>query len=140
MIVVDASLATKWLLVEADSDAALGFLKTYEARVCAPDLLALEVSRALVTAANMRRIENVQARGLLQTWLHTVAEERIALHPTLRYLGRGADIALDLGHPLPDCIYLAMAIELDCPLATADRKFAEKATPVYDRIELVGTA
>lgn len=140
MIVVDASLATKWLLIEADSDAALHFLEAHEAHVCAPDLLAVEVSRALVTAANMRRIYNSQARDLLRTWLQTIEEERIPLRPAVAYLERAADIALDLGHPLADCIYLAMAIDLDCPLATADRKFMIKATPVHDRIDLIGAA
>ncbi len=35
--------------------------------------------------------------------------------------------ALDLGHPLPDCVYLACAVMNDAILVTDDRKFLEKA-------------
>lgn len=37
------------------------------------------------------------------------------------------DIALDLGHPFPDCVYLACAIMNNATLVTDDRKFLEKA-------------
>jgi predicted nucleic acid-binding protein len=37
------------------------------------------------------------------------------------------DIALALGHPFPDCVYLACAVMASATLVTDDRKFLEKA-------------
>ncbi len=138
MIVVDASVAAKWLLAEADSEIALSILERHEGQLSAPDLLAIEVSRALVTAANMRRIDRDRALSGLRLWLRIVDGKQIALHPSTPCLGAGAEIALDLGHPLPDCIYLALAMELGCPLVTADRKFAPRASTIYDRVLILG--
>lgn len=54
MIVVDASLATKWFVHEAYSDQAEALLLDRERELCGPDILAAEVCRALVAAANFR--------------------------------------------------------------------------------------
>lgn len=42
MIVVDASLATKWFLNEADSDRARRFLNDKQGQLCGPDVLAID--------------------------------------------------------------------------------------------------
>ena len=100
--------------------------------------MAIEVSRALVAAANARRIDISTARAAIAIWLESIANEAVTLHPSdPRLIQRGVDIALDLGHPLADCIYLALAIELDCDLATCDAKFQAKATSLYPRVKLL---
>ena len=53
-------------------------------------------------------------------------------------LATAAGLAVDLGHPLKDCIYLALAIELECELVTADARFAEKAKGVWDKVRVLG--
>ena len=52
-------------------------------------------------------------------------------------LHRAALIALTLGHPLADCIYLSLARELRCGLATCDGKFVERAVRLYPEIRLL---
>lgn len=140
MIVVDASVAAKWLLAEADSDIAFDFLDRHQSALTAPDLLAVEVSRALVTATNMQRIDRNAAVSRLQFWLKILDEGQIALHSSIAHLTTASDLAIDLGHPLPDCIYLALAQQLNCPLVTADGKFAARAISVYDRIVMLSDA
>ena len=51
---------------------------------------------------------------------------------------KAANLAIDIGHPLKDCIYLALAMELGCPLVTCDTKFATKAHEVYAGVQVLG--
>lgn len=52
---------------------------------------------------------------------------------------QASDVALRLGHPFVDCIYLALAVELHCDLVTADRAFFAKAAGEFDRVRLLST-
>ncbi|WP_353203613.1 type II toxin-antitoxin system VapC family toxin [Sphingomonas sp.] len=138
MIVVDASLAVKWFLTEPDSNLALDLLERAEPDLCGPHFLGQEVCRALVAAANARRVEAVTARSAIRVWLARIESGQMPLHPVdWRMVQRATNIAIDLGHPLADCIYLALAIELDCELATCDAKFQAKASAVYPRVRLL---
>jgi predicted nucleic acid-binding protein len=47
-------------------------------------------------------------------------------------------LAIDIGHPLKDCVYLVLAMELDCELVTCDARFAKKAKDVWDRVRVFG--
>ena len=138
MIVVDASLATKWFVAEADSDRAVAFLRDRESALCGPDILATEVCQALVAAANSRRMTGSAVHTAIDVWLDKLESCDLPLHATgLPRTRRGADLAIDLGHPLADCIYLALAIDLDCDLVTCDAKFRDKAVPRYPCIRLL---
>lgn len=138
MIVVDASVATKWHLVESDSNLALAFLEQRQVSLCGPDVLAVEVCRALVTAASARRMDRHTAEEAITEWLGSIDRGEVILHSIgPRLLGHAVEIALDLGHPLTDCIYLALAIDLDAQLVTSDVKFARKALRTYPLVKLL---
>ena len=62
MIVVDASLAVKWFLTEAGSDAASAVLAMRARSLAAPDLIIVEVAAALVRRANMDKREADEMR------------------------------------------------------------------------------
>ncbi len=138
MIVVDASLAVKWVLAEPDSPAALRFLAARAPELTAPDLLFVEVGSALVRKANIDVSLRETMRGQLEEWSvawrnHFVRAARTDPVAILR----AGHIAMDLGHPLKDCVYLALAIELGCDLATCDVKFAAKALAVWPGVRLL---
>ncbi len=138
MIIVDASVAVKWFIDELDSDLALDFLDRFDAEVAGPDFLAIEVSRALVAAVNARRIDADQGRTALREWLAAIAEQRIALLPVdVGIIDRGVEIALDLGHPLSDCLYLALAVDHDVDLVTCDARFHTRAAAFHPRVRLL---
>jgi predicted nucleic acid-binding protein len=136
IVVVDASLAAKWMLWEADSRDALRFLYHQGRDLRGPDLLFTEVAAAIVARANARKDIAADALEALRKW--TVAWGAQVVRPhrvTQRRLFEAGKLAVTLGHPLKDCIYLALAIELSCPLATCDRKLVRKAASLYPDVK-----
>lgn len=67
----------------------------------------------------------------------------IAVPATMRQLApAAARLAVDLDHPVYDCFYLALAIQEQYPVVTADKRFhdAVKAHPyLADRISHVSS-
>ena len=46
-------------------------------------------------------------------------------------------LATKLKHPLPDCLYLAVAIRAGAELVTADRPFHDRARKLYKQISML---
>ncbi|OYU14757.1 MAG: hypothetical protein CFE37_09085 [Alphaproteobacteria bacterium PA4] len=138
MIVVDASLAAKWLLWEADSQAALQFLGRHRDEICGPDILFVEVASAIVRRGNMDKRLGEDALRALDKWTQSWRDHAVRPYPvTPQRLFDAGKLALALGHQIYDCLYLALAIELDGELVTCDIKFAEKAIGVWPRVRLL---
>ena len=126
MIVVDASVADKWLLPEP-GDAAAQELLANEERLVAPSLIRTEVAAALARRARFREIEPHDAETAMGLWLQTLRDGVIGLAADDADLVTALGLAMELSHPLQDCLYLALAERLGAPLVTADKKFAVKA-------------
>jgi len=138
MIVVDASLAVKWLFREADSELALHFLKQQKGELAAPDLIYIEVAGVVVRRGNENKPDRQSALRAIETWTRVYAGQVVKpFDTTPNRLRNAGHIALRIGHPLKDCVYLALARELDAELATCDRKLREKALPLYPNIKLL---
>lgn len=138
MIVVDASLAAKWILWEGDSPAALGLLAANRVALCGPDLLFVEVASAIVRRANENKALAADALLALEKWTvvwsgHAVRTHRV----TQARLFAAGRLALELGHQICDCVYLALAMEIGAELATCDVKFAGKARRIWPDIRLL---
>lgn len=135
MIVVDASLAVKWFRAESFSLEASHVYETNAGEILAPDLFAVEVASALVRNANTVKAARGVTEESLSEFAAMIGNESIRLirldAPQLR---NATAVALELGHPLKDCIYLALAMELGCDLVTCDARFAAKAKGVWDRV------
>ncbi|MFN3389220.1 MAG: type II toxin-antitoxin system VapC family toxin [Allosphingosinicella sp.] len=138
MIVVDASLAAKWILWEVDTPAALGFLRAHAKRLAAPDLAFVEVAGAIVRRGNMDKTLKGEALLSLRRWSATWASQAVKAYPVTesRLLG-ASSLALQLGTPLKDCLYLQLAMELECDLATCDVRFRDKAAGLYPGVKLL---
>jgi predicted nucleic acid-binding protein len=138
MIVVDASLAAKWILNEADSPAALNFLFKHGRDLSGPELIFIEVASAIVRRGNEGTVDRKDALRALDKWTIAWSDHVIKrFETTQRRLFNASALALELGHPLKDCIYLGLAVELDCELATCDAKFAEKAVVRHPAVRLL---
>ena len=135
-LVVDASIAFKWLVTEADSEAAVSLLENHT--IVAPDVLLAECRNAALTHVRRGTISIEQAKQAERDL------EALQLHilPSVPLLTHAFTLALDLGHPIYDCIYLAAAITTDRIFVTADEKFAAKAQRSIkgsDRIRLLAS-
>jgi predicted nucleic acid-binding protein len=134
MIVIDASLAVKWFLVEADSSDANRFLSDFAGQIAAPDLIGIEVASALVRRADSIKAEASDMAVLVDKWAALLTQPAIRLYRgSPRRTREAARLAIELGHPLKDCIYLALARELDCDFVTCDARFAVKGSLIYPR-------
>jgi predicted nucleic acid-binding protein len=117
-MIVDASVALKWVAPEHDSAAALGIIA--RGHLLAPDLLAVEAANALSVRVRRREFTAVEARSALADLL-TVPVAYVADHALAP---AALSLAADLGHPAYDCMYLALALDRAGFVVTADRRFA----------------
>ncbi len=116
VLVVDASIAVKWVVEEDGTAAALALRD--RGRLIAPELLVPECANILWKKT--QRSELSKAQALLATRLLQRAD--IELVPTRVLLASATEIAIDLNHPAYDAVYLALAVARECRLVTADAR------------------
>lgn len=139
MTVIDASLAVKWYLAEPLSEQAVDLLLAESPRITVPDTFCVEVASTLVREANIDKTRLADARNSLTRFKVLCEGGGVrAVRTTSAALDTAANLAIDIGHPLKDCIYLALAMELGCDLVTCDTRFAAKAKGVWDRVRVLG--
>jgi predicted nucleic acid-binding protein len=135
-LVVDASVATKWVVPEEDSELADALL-TSKARLHAPAFVAMEVANALCLKMRRGELDDAKARASL---------EHLRKIPLAGWQGEEPlpdtlSLAKEFDHAVYDCAYLALALRLDAVYVTADRRFWQKARakPRFrDRVVLLG--
>ena len=116
-IVIDASVAVKWVLDEPESRAAVA-LRDQE--LIAPALLLAEAANVLWRHARIGEITNDEVAALFSE-LRNAPVASIPIEPHLR---AALELATEIGHPVHDCIYLALALHRRTHMVTADRRFA----------------
>ncbi|MDA0664720.1 MAG: type II toxin-antitoxin system VapC family toxin [Proteobacteria bacterium] len=122
--VVDASVAVKWVVNEPYSDQAAALLAGNRV-LCAPEMIYAETANALWAMARRGDF----GRDSLRDALDLLLEAPIAIPATMRQLApAAARLALDLDHPAYDCFYLALALQEQRPMVTADRRFYAKVS------------
>ena len=125
---VDTSVALKWVLErgEADVRQAQNLLEAFSRNECvltAPDLLLVEFANVLVVA---HRREPERAREALDL----LSDTGIRILPLRRSaLNRAVGLAAGLRATVYDCYFLALAIESEAILVTADDVFLRRARP-----------
>jgi len=138
VIVFDASVALKWYFDEPGGDSAKAELVRYGGEIAVPGVFLVEVTAALVRRANMDKLQRKAMNDALHHFLTLITERFIVVGETdFDEMARAAGIALDLGHPLKDCLYLAHTMKMGCDLLTSDRKFAAKAQSIWPRIRIL---
>jgi predicted nucleic acid-binding protein len=135
-MVVDASVVVKWFAPEPGEAAARAVLED-PGQLWAPALARVEVAAALVKKAQRGEMPRDACSKALDLWRRTLSADRIVLIPDEMDLEAGSSIALDLSHPLPDCLYLALSIRLSVPLVTADQRFTRRTAKNYPGVRLL---
>jgi len=138
MVVVDASLAVKWLVLESDSEEAYALARSWAqagTRPVAPFLMPVEVANALHRRVIRGEVSPEDAGPLLEGLLSSGIEllEQPRIHSSALALARtlGQDAVYD-AH------YLALAEALDSELWTADRRFHLATSDHFRRVRWLG--
>ena len=137
-VVVDASLAVKWLVEEDDSDKAHAILQSWVdqgmTRI-APYLMPFEVANALHRRVLRGEMNVVDSQRMIARLL----ESRLELHQPPNLHVRALQIASQLKQSAAyDAHYLALAESVNCELWTADERFYRAASPTVDNVRWVG--
>jgi predicted nucleic acid-binding protein len=125
-IVTDTSVLVKWfkqrdedLLKEAR--ALLAEVEAGPLEVHVPALLLYEVGNVLLLETRLGPARLDAAMDHLETIPFIVAP------PATPLLKRAARVGRELGLTFYDASFVALAVELDCPLITADRRLYDRA-------------
>jgi predicted nucleic acid-binding protein len=118
-LVVDASVALKWVLQEPDSHLAEALLRI-EPELLVPDFWLGEATNVLWVQVRRKRLTPDEAReglALLRALVEPTSTVGMGLH----------EVALEIGvvvnHSTYDTLYLAFAIAMGASLVVADRLF-----------------
>jgi len=133
-IVVDASVALKWVLNESGQEDAEALL---DQDLIAPSLWLLEAANVLWRLSRRGDLSAEAAKARLSE-LYNAPVATGALDDDLP---AAADLANALGHPVYDCLYLAMAIRETTYVVTADSRFhsaVAKAPWLKGKVRMLG--
>lgn len=119
--VIDASVAVKWFMTENGSDAAVRLLLA-DQPLMAPELIYTEVANALWAAVRRGDMTSDGLREAIDALTAGPVSTSVA---TKQLIGAAARLAVDLAHPVYDCLYLALALHEQRPVVTADRRFQD---------------
>ena len=126
---VDASMAFLWFANEPDRWGAARLLET-EATLLAPDLMVVEATNAWWKKLRRREMDIVDVEQAV-TYLLAVG---IGWTASAELVRPAARLAAELGHPVYDCVYLALAATRSASLATADERLRRGAERLGVRI------
>jgi predicted nucleic acid-binding protein len=121
-LVVDASVATKWVMPEENSGRATA-LRDQSDDLIAPALIESEIGNAIWKRVMWREVRLRDAVLAAEIALGLITR----LVPIDDLVSRALEIAVDLQHPIYDCFYLALAEREHARLVCADRPLIEKA-------------
>jgi predicted nucleic acid-binding protein len=121
MLVVDASVALRWMFALDRSDRAEQLLESGE-RLIAPELVLAEITNAAWKLVVFSGLEPDTVRQRIGA----VPKEFDQFVSSLDLQARAFAIALELRHPAYDCFYLALAETNDCQLITADNRLIRR--------------
>jgi len=122
--VVDASVAIKWFVDEQLAEAARILLGD-EYELAAPEFLLLECGNILWKKVQRGELLIEEARLIRQG----LEKQPIDLFSSARLLEAALEIAMDSKRAVYDCAYIALAMLIDSPLVTADRKLVNALKP-----------
>lgn len=130
-MIVDASVALKWLLAEPDAFQATALLTRPD--LAAPDFIELEMVSSL---ARLARRGALTPEGVRKAW-DAIPELPFRRVDWQSGVNLAFTLSLDLGAAYYDCLYLALALQRDDIVVTADARFVRA---VQDRPALRGRA
>jgi predicted nucleic acid-binding protein len=115
--VVDCSVALKWYIPEPHAESASQLLDGRH-ELHAPDLLLPEFGNCLWEKIRLGELTASES----QTILRALEKVPLEIHSSELLLEAALELALHTARTVYDSLYVALAILLDCPFVTADRR------------------
>lgn len=120
-LVVDASVAVKWFILEVDRDKANAILRS-DSTLLAPRLIVSEVANALARKVGQELVAICDAAEYVSSLPVLFSK----LLDTDNLIGPAFDNACSHRHPIYDFIYLEAARNRNTQMVTADSRFIER--------------
>ncbi len=117
--IVDASVVVKWFLPEPHWEAAARLRSKPDLDLQAPDLLLLEVANALWKQVLRGSVDAEIARQAVEA----LAEVPIHWRGAESLFAEAFRLGSETRRSIYDCTYLALALQTERLLVTADRRF-----------------
>lgn len=118
-LVIDASVSVKWVVEEPGSAAAR---LVPPGDWIAPESWLSECANALWKKVRRRELDVDEARLGFAALIRTP----MRLIPISTLVEAAWALALEVGHPVHDCLYVACAVGADCEVITADAALARR--------------
>ncbi|MGC1275256.1 MAG: type II toxin-antitoxin system VapC family toxin [Planctomycetaceae bacterium] len=116
---LDASVAVKWAITEADSAQAIQLRDDYRNGIydlIVPDVFPVEVAHALTRAERQGRL----AVGDTAAYMVNIIDGLPRVVASLSLLPRAVELSSQARIGVYDCLYVALAEREGCALVTAD--------------------
>jgi predicted nucleic acid-binding protein len=117
--VIDANVAIKWVLPEAHSDTALSILDNDDNQLLVPDFFFSEITNILWKRIQRDELSLIDAKESLKS----IQQVDFEIFSSYNLVARALEISVEVKQAIYDCIYLALAIDNDCCMVTADERF-----------------
>jgi predicted nucleic acid-binding protein len=137
-VVVDASVAVKWILNEQWTTEATVLLRTWTregVNIVVPAWFMCEVSNVLYQRLHNQEIRLVDAQDNLRDLIRVVTLS--AFDPSLA--PKAMELAQTFALPKTyDCLYLALSERIGCELWTADEHFCAAVSAAHPQVKWIG--
>jgi predicted nucleic acid-binding protein len=132
MIVVDASIVFP-LLVDEDKSLAARRVFSETENIIFLDFLLIEIANGLASSLRRRRYDtNYAMKAMAKAGKLISNPERAS-----KFLNAAFTLALEINHPIYDCLYAIAARENKATLVTCDAKFAAKLDPAVYSVQVL---
>ena len=140
VVVVDASLALKWVLSEADSNTGIGLLQRWNIdnmEIIAPALFSYEATNILYRQVVTNKLSYEEAKKLLTKLLSIGILLNFVQHREIST--RAMELSHRFGLPAAyDAHYLALAEHEKCEYWTADSRLCNAVRDKLSWVRLLG--
>ena len=119
-VVIDASVAVKWVVEENGTAEALEVLRRYP--LSSPDLVVAECANILWKKVKRGELDEEEAAVAARL----IQRSDVEILPTRALMEKALKLAVELDHAAYDCIYLSLALENDWSFVTADERLVRK--------------
>ena len=120
ILVVDACIGAKWFFEEKYTEYAVRILDE-KYNLHAPDFFLMEITNLLCKRIRRREITDKASDEIRKA----LTQLPFNFHDSIQLLDSAYEIAIKTGSSLYDCVYISLAILLDCQMVTSDKRLVD---------------